>query len=146
MEIHLEAMAGPGLRATLRNTSGSEQAVLHSQRVQPSRVVLTGEDGKELTPFDERTRRKFDRTVRPAMFTRLAPGAELELGAQQFRKISDRLYELRWGPYTYRQIPAGEWKATVIFDCRVDKPSDGSSVLNAWSGNLKSNTVTVRLD
>jgi hypothetical protein len=146
MEIHLEAMAGPGLRAVLRNNTGGDRAVLHSANLQPSRVILTGSSGKEITPFDERTRRKFDRTVRASMFKRVPTGGELELGSQQFRKVADRLYELRWGPYHYREVPAGDWTASIIFECKIDKPSDGGHVPNAWSGKAVSNPVNIRLD
>ncbi len=146
MEIRLEATPEPGLRAVLHNSSGSERAVLHSPKVQPSRIVLTDAAGKEIVPFDERTRRKFDTTVRAASFAKLPAGGDLQLGMERFRTVAPGVYELVWGPYRYRQIPPGIWKASIVFDCKIDSSTKGGPVAGAWLGRVGSNTVEVRLD
>ena len=145
MEIGLETTSGLGIRATLHNLSPRARRVLHSSDLQPSRVMLTDSAGKVLTPFDNRTRSKFDRTVRAAMFQRITERGSLELDAAAFRKNSAGSYDLHWGPYEYREIPAGIWKVQVIFECLIDRPTDKSPVPDAWSGTAASKVVEIRL-
>ncbi|MEK7406568.1 MAG: hypothetical protein AAB225_15810 [Acidobacteriota bacterium] len=151
LEVELKLTAGPTLEAVLHNRSGVPINVLDAEEIQPTRLMLINAAGKELTPFDERTRRKFDRTVYKSSFETLAPGEHLELGSETFEKISPRLYTLRWGPFHFRRIPAGLWKARVVFESRIDRAIDDDSgrsvpVGKVWKGVVQSNTVEVRLD
>lgn len=145
MEIRLELTDGPGIRAILHNVSGKARRVLHSPDLQPSRVILTDSAGKVLTPFDNRTRSKFDRTVRAAMFQRIPERGSLELDMAAFRKNAAAHYDLHWGPYEYREIPVGAWKVQVVFECVIDKPTDKSAVPDTWSGTAVSNVIEMRL-
>src|SRR5262249_20494378 len=106
--------------------------------------------GKTLVPFDERTRQKFDRTVHEVDFEKLAPGEEMQLGEEVFERVSPGLYTLRWGPFRFREIPAGRWRVHVIFESRIDRGVEytGRSGLvpNVWKVSVQSNTVEIRLD
>lgn len=144
MEILLEATNGT-VRAVLKNTSNGAIAFLRSNDLQPSKIVMIDSSGKALEPFDERTRMKFDRTVRAAMFTTIEPGATLELAKERFRKLENGQFELRWGPYHYRQIAPGEWKVRVVFESKISAPTNGNSIKNAWTGKAESPEVRIDL-
>src|SRR5215510_4590036 len=115
IEVELKATAGPGLLAVLRNRSNGPVNVLDAEEIQPCRLIITSENGKTLVPFDERTRQKFDRTVHQADFEKLEPGGEMQLGEEVFERVSPGLYTLRWGPFRFREIPAGRWKVYIVF-------------------------------
>lgn len=142
-ELRLTVGDGPALTATLCNRGSAERKILHNPNVQPSQLVLRNGAGNELAPFDDRRRRKFDRTVRRGMFTALAPGGTLELGRESFEKAGDS-YQLRWGPFLYRQIPPGNWQVKAVFSSVISEAVDGA-VSNAWKGSITSNEVNVSL-
>lgn len=145
MELRLESLSGLGLRATLRNVGPRAVAVLHNDDLQPSRVLLKNSAGAEARPFDNRTRAKFDRTVRAAMFQSVAPGGSLELGVTKFRKAADGKYELDWGPYHYGDLAPGLWSVSLVFDAVIDSPTGGSKIAGAWQGTAVARTVTLKL-
>ena len=150
IEVELKAIAGPGLVAVLRNRSNQPVNVLDAEKIQPSRLLLISDSGKTVTPFDERTRQKFDRTVHEHDFEELDPGEEMQLGEEVFERVSPGLYTLRWGPFRFREIPAGRWKAYIVFESRIDRGVDeaGKSRLvpHVWKGSTQSNTVEIRLN
>ena len=144
-ELCLTAGVGPALILTLSNRGPAERKILHSPNLQPSKLILRPGSGPgvELAAFDERTRRKFDRTVRRAMFTTLAPGTTLELGRELFAKVGET-YQLRWGPFVYQEIPSGNCKVSAVFLSATTEATDGP-VSGAWKGSLTSNEVIVSL-
>ena len=144
MEINLEVLDGKRLKATLINRSGQKRAILHSD-LQPSQLELIDSTGKKLEPFDERTRMKFDRTIRASMFSSIPPNGEQVMENAAVQSQGGGKYEIRWGPFTYREIPAGVWKASVVFEARVDKATDGRAVNDAWTGKAVSNQVQLTL-
>lgn len=145
MEIRLEQKGMLGIRAVLRNGSGQPVVVLHSVDLQPSRIVLLDARGKQWPAFDERSRMKFDRTVRAAMFRRITVGGELELGDERFRALENGTYELNWGPFRYAAIPAGEWKVSVVFEATIDRPTEKGHLEPGWTGKLESKQIVVAL-
>ena len=144
-ELCLAAGEGLALTLTLSNRGPAPRTILHSANLQPSKLLLRHGSGSGIEPvaFDERTRRKFDRTVRRAMFTTLAPGATLELGREQFVKVGNS-YQLRWGPFVYQQIPAGNCKVSALFLSAIVEATD-APVSGAWKGSITSNEVMVAL-
>jgi hypothetical protein len=148
-EIHLATAGALGLEAALVNRSGTLQAVLYHADLQPSRLVLKGPAGTEVTPFDERTRRKYDRSVSRAMYVEIPPEGRLGIGGGQFRKFPDG-YELRWGPYRFSRIAAGAWTARVTFESRIDWVTDRKTGKRApygkvWLGSASSDEIHFEL-
>lgn len=149
-EIHLSATTpGPGLEAVLLNRSGVELSVLRSSDLQPSRLILKDASGRELTPFDERTRRKFDRSVSRGMYVKAPPGGSVALEKGVFRKLPDGRYELRWGPFHFREIPPGLWKVRAQFDSTIDYVTEKgrrSTLPGIWKGHAASAELDISLD
>lgn len=149
-EIRLSTTTpGPGLEAVLLNCSGVEQTVLRSANLQPSQLILTGSSGRELTPFDERTRRKYDRSVSRGMYVKAPPGGPIPLEKALFHKLPGGKYELRWGPFLFREIPPGLWKARVRFDSTIDYVTEKGHRVplpGVWKGTAVSEEIDVRLD
>ena len=149
-EILLRATTpGPELEAVLVNRSGVELSVLRSSDLQPSRLILKDASGRELTPFDERTRRKFDRSVSRGMYVKAPPGGSVALERAAFRKLPGGKYELRWGPFQFREIPPGLWKARVRLDSTIDYVTEKGHrvpLAGVWKGTVLSEEVDVRLD
>lgn len=145
MELRLESGSALELRATLVNRGAGAAAVLHNDNLQPSRVVLRNALGVEVKPFDNRTRAKFDRTVRAAMFRQIPSGGSMAVGGGRFRKASDGKYQLDWGPYHYGELAPGVWQVSAVFEATIDTPTGGGKVAGAWKGTVTSGAVTVHL-
>jgi hypothetical protein len=142
-------MPGPTLEAKLVNRSSSEQTVLRNSDLQPSELILAGPSGRELKPFDERTRRKYDRSVSRGMYVKTPSGGLTPLGKAAFRKLPGGKYELRWGPFLFREIPPGVWKARVRFESTIDYLTEQGHRLTepgVWKGTIVSEEVDVGLD
>lgn len=140
---------GPALEAVLVNRSGVEQTVLRSSDLQPSHLVLRDASGRELAPFDERTRRKYDRSVSRGMYVKAPPGGSIPLGRAAFRRLPGGKYELRWGPFQFREIPPGLWKARVRLDSTIDYVTEKGHRVplpGVWKGTAVSGEIDVRLD
>jgi len=148
-EVHLATPGSLGLAAALVNRSGTAQAALYHADLQPSRLVLKDSSGNEASPFDERTRRKYDRSVSRGMYAEIPPGGRLAIGSGQFRKLPDG-YELRWGPYRFSRMGAGAWTARVTFESRIDWVSDRKTGKRepygkVWIGSASSDEVRFEL-
>jgi hypothetical protein len=74
---------GPQLRLTVKNCTGKAVKLLHDVDLQPSRVEFKA---KLKAPFDERSRRKFDNTVRTRAFVSLEPGTERLLMDEKLKR------------------------------------------------------------
>lgn len=148
-EIRLAAAGDLGLEAALVNRSGTVQTALYHPDLQPSQLVLKDRSGQEAPAFDERTRRKYDRSVSRAMYAAIPPGGRLAIGSGQFRKFPDG-YELRWGPYRLSRIGAGAWTARVKFESKIDWVTDRKTGKRApygkvWLGIVSSDEVRFEL-
>ena len=149
-EIRLSVTApGPWLEAVLLNCSGAGQTVLRSGDLQPSRLILKDSSGRALTPFDGRTRRKFDCSVSRGMYVKAPPGGSIPLGKAVFRRLPGGRYELRWGPFHFREIPPGLWKARVQFDSVIDYITEHGHKVplpDVWKGTAVSTEIEIPLD
>jgi hypothetical protein len=140
---------GPGLEAVLMNCSGVEQMVLRSANLQPSRLILRDSSGRELTPFDERTRRKYDRSVSRGLYVKAPPGGSIPLEKALFRQLPGGKYELRWGPFVFREIPPGAWRVRVRFDSAIDYLTEHGHRVplpGVWKGSAVSEEIGVTLE
>ena len=141
-EIRLESPAPGALRATLRNTSGAVQHVLHDAYRQPSSLQLVDAGGRAVEAFDTRTVKKFDATVVREQFTDLGPGREVVLFDEKVTS-GDRGKKLRWGPY---ELTVG---ARVVWKSAVDTYDDGAGghlkLGGVWLGSVTSNEVDLRV-
>lgn len=148
-ELRLTAEDATDLRATLYNRSNAARSVLKSSNLQPPSLELVNSAGKRLKPFDERTRRKYDRSVSQGMYTRLKPGAGEVLESGQFQKEEEGAYSLRWGPYTFREVPPGTYTARAAFESAIDWVTRDGREAPArdavWKGKLTSNPIEIRL-
>jgi len=148
-EIRLAGAGALGLEAVLINRSVAVQTVLYQPDLQPSQLVLRDPSGREAPPFDERTRRKYDRSVAKAMYAEIPPGERLAIGSGRFRKGPEG-YELRWGPYRFSRIGAGAWSARVTFESKIDWVTDRKSGKRepygkVWLGRVSSDEVRIEL-
>ena len=147
LELRLE-VNGLGVQAMLINRSGALRSVLNNSDLEPSRLMLTSSAGKQVAPFDERTRRKFDTSVSLAMYSDIAAGGSLKLEQARFVKAPDG-YELSWGPFRFSEISAGAWKARLEFESNIDWITTGGKRVPAgkpvWKGKLLSNEVELHL-
>jgi hypothetical protein len=148
-EIRLSATAPePGLEAVLVNRSGAGRIVLLNPDLQPSRLILTDAAGREAAPFDERTRRKLDRSVSRGMYFSVTPRGSVPLESAAFRKLPGGQYELRWGPFVFRSLAPGAWRARVRFESSIDYVTGRGRrvpVPGVWKGAVESNEIEVRL-
>lgn len=151
--LTLQRVGERRLRATLTNVSSQAQVYLPDDRLQPTKLVLVGSDGKTVPLFDERSRQKFDNTPYKHLFKTLAPGASAALDEMGFRKKGAG-YAIAWGPLT-GHAKAGSYRAHVVFMHQQDGWVEGSSAdpqniqrgtfAGIFKGTLTSNTVTVTL-
>jgi hypothetical protein len=151
--LSLQTLGALRLRAMLTNVSSQPQVYLHDHRLQPSTLVLVGEDGKSVPLFDERSRQKFDNTPYKHLFETLAPGASVPLGELLTRKKGQG-YALAWGPLTGTAKP-GTYRAHLVFVHRQDVWVEGNiadpqhikrgTFAGSFKGTLTSNTVTLTL-
>jgi hypothetical protein len=142
LEIRLTATKN-GVRATLRNLSSTTQTVLHDSLLQPSSLELTGPGGSVITPFDSRSIKKFDNTVRESSFTDIGAGKEIPLFDAEVQNG-----ELRWGPYQYKKLAPGTYTAKAVFHSAVDSYQDGGSTkkkAGVWLGTVTSAPVTFQV-
>jgi hypothetical protein len=147
LELRLFARVkeGPQLRLTAKNCTAKPLKLLFDNDLQPSRLEFKG---KVKAPFDERSRRKFDNTVRARSFTVLEAGQERLLIDDTFHREGDG-YSLAWGPFRFETIPLGKQSLHAVLDAWIDAAvgEDGKSakVENAAVGSFKSNEVTITL-
>lgn len=138
-EIALVASQGM-LRATIKNVSSSPQPLLHNTDLQPSSLALTAPDGTHPAPFDARSIKKFDNTVHAESFTGIAAGQQTRLFEERVKKG-----ELTWGPYRWTKLPAGAYKARVVFVSAIDSYKDDTGKQlrhpGVWLGCVESNAV-----
>ena len=140
---------GPELKAMLVNRSSVPRSALCDGELQPSRLEIVSSTGKRVKAFDSRSIMKYDNTVHCRLFKSVQPGRDLEMGAVKFKKSGEG-FEASWGPYRFETVPAGEYKARVIwtseFDTCFDEETEQQRKLaNVWLGRIQSNEVTLLL-
>lgn len=134
-----------GIRAVLRNRTPEECRVLLSPRLQPSRLVILGTDGKEIPGFDNRTRAKFDRTVRRSDFQTIPQGGTIPAGEGRFTPDGAGRYVIRWGEFVYSGLPAGPIRVRAEFESSLNRTTAGEAVERVWTGKIASSTLEIRL-
>ncbi len=136
-------------RATLKNTSRRPQPVLHSLDLQPSQLRLVNAAGQEVTPFDARAIKKLDNTVYRESFELLAPGAAMPLFTLEVRGPGGRR-TLRWGPFHYQNLGAGDYRASVVWVSEEQTYLDATGGLvtmpGVTRGRFASNEITLFVD
>jgi len=139
----------PTSRSVLRNQTRRAYWVLHDTMLQPSQLELRDAQGAVVPGFDERATAKFDNTVRKSAFREVVAGGELPLF--ELRAIQhDELWELRWGPFIYPGLRAGNYTGVVVFESLVHQYFDEETrtkheLSNAWLGTARSDAVAFRL-
>ena len=135
-----------GLSALMRNNSAEPRAVLHDAFIQPSKLVLSDSTGRTLEPFDMRQIEKFDPTVRREMFIVIPAKGEHQLISAQFRR-TEKGYRLLWGPFDFKDVPAGAYQARLEWESKIDTFTDDSGrqdrMVGLWKGNLVSNSQKI---
>lgn len=148
LDLVLSPVKDLGLEARLHNRSNASVWLLLDADLQPSRLTLTGPNGRTAQPFDERTRRKFDTSVSDAMYTEIAAGSSVVLASESF-ELSSGTYELKWGPYLFSELPPGSWRAQVELESKITWVTKGGQEQPAqhrvWKGKLQSNELTITL-
>lgn len=142
--------SGKRLEAVLENTSQVEQIYLIRSLIQPSRLLIRTRDGKELQAFDKRTTMKFDNTAYRAMFKTLRPGETAAIDSSTFKPDSKGGYSISWGPFTYENLPAGEYSVRVDWTSAITEAYDADTrswedIENLWLGTVISNEVQIQL-
>jgi hypothetical protein len=135
--------------SVLRNQTERAHSVLHDAMLQPSRLEVRDAQGNVVAGFDGRATAKFDNTVRKSAFREVAAGGELPL----FELVAvkrDELWELRWGPFRYTGLRAGNYTGVVVFESRVNRYFDEAThatreLPNTWLGTARSEPVSFRL-
>lgn len=134
------------LSVTLKNTSTQPQSFLYDPMLQPVMLRLSG----ARPPFDERTRKKYDRTIYRELYQELAPGEERELLEAEIVAGEGGKYEVRWGPFRFGDVKRGATTAQAIWTSARDEWVDRDSgergrMQGIWKGTTRSRVVEVRL-
>ncbi len=137
------------LKAILRNQLEKEQNFLHDSLHQPSKLILFDLDGHPIEPFDDRAIKKYDPNISYSMFQKLPPHVEVELFATRFILRKNK-YTLSWGPYKYKNIEPGKYKASILWSSACDSWFDQESgknktIDNIWKGEISSNQLEFQL-
>ena len=140
IKLSLQVTQGPGLEAVLHNGSAAEMKVLVNENLQPVQLILEDATGAVVKPFDERTRRKYDRRVSAGMYAKIASQSKITLTRAQFREAAAGEYELLFGPYRFRNLRPGLYKAHAIFESKIDEKTEG-----VWKGTARSDRVELNL-
>lgn len=140
---------GNDIRAVLVNRSQAALPVLTGADLQPSQLKLISAAGRKPSYFDSRDIKKFDNTPYCHRFQNLAPGRELELGTARFKKSGSE-FSASWGPFTFDQLPAGDYRAEVSWRSEYEQCFDESTkqmrkVPSIWTGVVRSNEVSLQL-
>ena len=146
LRLFARVKEGPQLRLTVKNCTAKVVKLLHDSDLQPSHLELKS---KLKAPFDRRSQKKFDNTVRLRSFLTLEPGQERLLMDQKLQREGDG-YALQWGPFEYSEIPLGKQTLHAVLDAWLDAARDDESgkqvkVESAAVGSFKSNDVTISL-
>lgn len=147
-EIRLTAN-GSELKATLLNRSAKKQPFLSDTNLQASTLELLAANGMPSKHYDSRLLMKIDNKPYCHLFQTAAPGSKLDLGTVQFRKSRDG-YSGQWGPFNFDELPAGEYRARVIWhseraQCLDDSTGKMRALPSVWRGMVRSNQVTLQL-
>jgi len=147
-EIRL-TVRGSNLEAVLVNRSSEKHLLLHDARLQVSTLELVPPIGGPPKPYDSRLISKYDTKLYCHLFVPLRPGTKFKLGSAQFQKKREG-FTGQWGPYIFDEVPAGEYKARVIWHNERDACYDESiqkmrKLPDVWRGMVRSNQVTLRL-
>jgi len=136
------------LKATLVNRSAGPQLVLHDRNLQPSALVVTDAQGTAVAVTDSRDVEKFDNTIRRAAYKSVPAGGTFELFAARATKSSGR-YALTWGPYQFRNVAPGHYKARVRWTSAestyVGEDGTVHTLAGIWQGVVASPVFDLRL-
>ena len=146
LRLFARVKEGPQLRLTVKNCTAKVVKLLHDSDLQPSHLEFKS---KLKAPFDRRSQKKFDNTVRLRSFLTLEPGQERLLMDQKFQREGEG-YGLLWGPFEYAELPLGKQSLHAVLDAWLDAARDDDSgkqvkVDSAAVGSFKSNDVTIAL-
>lgn len=146
LRLYARVKSGAQLRLTVKNCSGKPLKLLHDSALQPSKLSF---GAKVKPPFDERSREKFDATVRASSFFTLTEGEERVLADETFTREGEE-YGVHWGPFRYEAVPRGKHQVRVVLDAWVDSGYDEAvgkkvPIEGAAVGAFKSNEVTLSL-
>lgn len=147
-EIRLSASRAE-LRAVLVNRASSEQRLLHEPHLQASTLELISATGSQHKPYDSRMLKKLDTTPYCYLFQALGSGKKRALGSARFSRARDG-YTGQWGPFSFDELPAGEYRARVIWhseraQCHDPSTRQTRKLPSVWRGIVRSNQVTLRL-
>lgn len=136
-------LAGSELTATLHNRSKAPQRYLHEDGIQPVTLTLVNAAGRTIAPEDTRSYAKFDATPYKDLYEVLEPNRAATLQTATVRKGA-----LRWGPFSWADLPAGRYTATAVFDHQIQKWVDRETKqtgnwTDLWRGQLKSKPVAL---
>jgi len=150
----LQAIGDDRLRATLCNRSDKKQTYLYGGLIQPTKLLLTGADGKALESSDDRMIMKFDNTVYRSLYSDLAPKACTQLIESRLT-TSGGAYHLDWSAYRFSGVAPGRYRAQLAFEHTEDRWFEGDrsepqkakrgKMQGLWKGALTSNIVVLTL-
>ena len=150
-ELELEVLepeeAGPRLHAIVKNVAKTGKRILVDNDIQPIGITLTGPGGTKLTPFDERTRKKFDTTRHKYLFRVLGPSSEWVAREDEFHR-EDGAWRLRFGNFTFSGLKAGTYKARLSFTSEGREWSEKGQrgeYEDLWEGSIESPEVEIAL-
>ncbi|MCP3869536.1 MAG: hypothetical protein GY703_15850 [Gammaproteobacteria bacterium] len=147
-EIKLN-LKGKRLWVSLKNLSPEPQLFLHDGFFQPSRIVISLNEGDELSAFDTRSLIKTDNTLYRALYRNIAPGDEVILAETKLESGKEG-YRLRWLPFEFDSIQSGEYGVRVVWESEMmgwtDSETGQSGSMDAiWLGRLESASLRMKL-
>lgn len=148
--LALETGPGPALRAVVRNASSSPQKVLVAPAIQPVDLLLEDASGAGVERANENARRKFDRTVYRDQFETVAPGDTLELQSGRASRGEDGRWSLRFGPWSFGDLPPGDYTLLATWTSAADAWTDRGTgkrgtERGVWKGTLAAPPVSLTL-
>jgi len=147
--ISLAVLEGPGLRLSMRNQSANPHAYLSDASLQPSLLLIHGEDGKGYAPRDDRKIKKRNTIPEEEDYKTLPPGATDTVYEAGFEREGAG-YTLKWGPFLYQGLTPGKYRVRAGWRSALNAwrdPDTGKQgkMSGLWMGKTESNEAVVVL-
>lgn len=143
----VEKGGGPRVHALVKNVAKTGKRIFVDHQLQPVTMTLVGPDGQPITPFDERSRKKFDTARHKYLFRVLGPSSEYAAREDEFVR-EDGAWHLRFGSFTFSKLKPGRYRAKIAFTSAGREWTENDAhgeYEDLWEGSIESPEVELLL-
>lgn len=142
-----DAGGGPRVHAVIHCVAKTGKRIFVDRDLQPIEFLLTAPDGSPVTPFDERSRRKFDTARHKYLFRVLGPSSEYVAREDVFTQ-ENGAWTLRFGAFTFSGMAPGRYRARIRFaseGTHWEESGKAGEYEDLWEGTVESPEIEIVL-